>query len=47
MLLQFECPCFRKSPAEVVDMMGEDSDQEMEDVEDLIGDESSEEEITV
>ena len=44
---QFECPCFRKSPAEVVDMMGEDSDQEMEDVEDLIGDESSEEEITV
>ena len=45
--LQFECPCFRKSPAEVVDMMGEDSDQEMEDVEDLIGDESSEEEITV
>lgn len=38
---------FRKSCVEVVEMTDEDSNERMESVEDLIGTESSEEEITV
>ena len=38
---------FRKSCVEVVEMTDEESNERMESVEDLIGTESSEEEITV